>query len=395
MTEDKSVKFDIATDTKSSKGAGSGGNNSDTNQGGKSKKSWSNVAANGKDKAKPGNTKKGFQGTTDGLEGKIFYYGKDMAARCMLSREAFLLYAGKTYSASEKISLKKGRITVIGIKAPKKDYTEAQLKALTPYEKEIWRLNMKRYNEAEAKVNLNLSSLYSVLWGQLTTNLRNKIKADDIYDEVEEEQDCIALLQLIEITCNSSCVISHFPSRMVDQVFDIITLSGNKMSLADYYEHFTEKIKVAQMAGVNFATPELQKWFQLHNSYDIEEEEETAEGEESRPTSLPSEDRKKVHASCNDQFFALVFMRQCGDRYAEVRRAIQNDYIKGTDHIPKTVEEAYTLFETYEIPHKNNYNNKNPSKGNKPDNSDENANPNNKGKMPAHTFGQKGDFKKV
>ena len=90
-----------------------------------------------------------------------------MASKCLLSREALLLYAGKTYTTSEKLSLKKGTTMVVGIIPPKTNYTQVKLDALTPYERENWKLSLKRYNKAQAKVPMNLTSLYSVLWGQI------------------------------------------------------------------------------------------------------------------------------------------------------------------------------------------------------------------------------------
>ena len=379
MTDQKTVKFDTSITT-----TGSESDNPPTyaeaaKQDGKNKKPWGKGAKKDKEKDKPGNDlKRGFQGSTDELKGKIFIYGKDMGARCLLSREAFLLYAGKTYTASEKVSLKKGVITVIGIKPPNKTFTKDQLDKLSPFDKEEWRLNMKRYNEAEAKITFNLSSLYSVLWGQMTTTLRNKVKANKLFEDVEDEQDCIGLLGLIESTCSSTTAITHLPTKMIDQLFDLMGLSGNNMNLGDYYEHFTEKLRIARATGLDLATSAIKTW--LGSRYLTEHPSKTA-------TSQDYADYiKDIKDHANEQLFALVFMRQCGNKYGEVRRSILNDYIKGTDHIPRNIEDAYALVEAFEIETKKK-SNPNQQKG------QENSNPNANQKANGNHSFQQQDFK--
>ena len=48
-----------------------------------------------------------------------------------------------------------------------------------------------------------------------------------------------------------------------------------------------------------------------------------------------------VKSHANEQFFAQVFIRQAGDKFDACRRELQNDFAKGTNHLPKTVDEAY------------------------------------------------------
>ena len=378
MTEQKTVTFDTSIATEGKPGKTNDQDTKTKDQGDtpseKKKNPWTRKN-NKDDPGKPPSGKpKGFQGGTEGLEGKIFYYGKDMATKCMLSREAFLLYAGTTYTASEKMSLKKGRIIVIGIPKPKEDYTQKELDALTPYQRKNWDLSLKRYNEADAKVRTNLTSLYSVLWSQMTTSLQNKVKTDAEFEDIEDTQDCIRLLNLVELTCSSPSVITHFPTRMCDHAFNIMTLSGNKMSLAHYYKQFQERVKVGRMAGVNFATPDLRTFLQTRFKHENPGDTDNKEYEEFN---------KSIGDHANSQFLALVFMRQCGDRFAQVRREIQNDYVKGTDHIPRTLEQAYAVFESYEMEKAKG------GKSTKGDHQVDNTNPNTKGKYPGHTFQQK------
>ena len=55
----------------------------------------------------------------------------------------------------------------------------------------------------------------------------------------------------------------------------------------------------------------------------------------------------KIHAE--EQAFAMIFLRQAGDCYDEVRRELKNNYPKGNDNIPMTVDEAYSLLQLYQV----------------------------------------------
>ena len=57
---------------------------------------------------------------------------------------------------------------------------------------------------------------------------------------------------------------------------------------------------------------------------------------------------KKVDTHANEQFFALVFIRQARDKYDECRRELQNDFTKGTNHLTKTVDNSYALLQNYD-----------------------------------------------
>ena len=71
-------------------------------------------------------SKSEFLGETKGLEGQIFDCGNGMDKKCMTSKEKLLEYVGIKLTASEKLSLEKGKRCLVGVKTPadisKEDY---------------------------------------------------------------------------------------------------------------------------------------------------------------------------------------------------------------------------------------------------------------------------------
>ena len=41
-------------------------------------------------------------------------------------------------------------------------------------------------------------------------------------------------------------------------------------------------------------------------------------------------------------------MRKAGARFAKLRMELQDDYLKGSDHMPVTIDEAYNLLESHQ-----------------------------------------------
>ena len=131
-------------------------------------------------KKQDNNTKKRFQGETAGLEDAIFYYGKDMNSKYVTSKEKLLSYIGKKYTMSDSTSIDNETPSLIGFILPKKhDKTAYEL--LKFWEQEEWKLEIKRYSNANALLVKNLSSCYAIIWGQCSNSLKNRIKASTLY----------------------------------------------------------------------------------------------------------------------------------------------------------------------------------------------------------------------
>ena len=62
------------------------------------------------------------------------------------------------------------------------------------------------------------------------------------------------LSELLGDVCNKSTDIDHFMNQTMDTLYIVLQLSGNKMSLAEYYKIFNAKRKSATNAGHEFYT---------------------------------------------------------------------------------------------------------------------------------------------
>ena len=287
-------------------------------------------------KKQDNNTKKRFQGETVGLEDAIFYYGKDMNSKYVTSKEKLLSFIGKKYTMSETTSIDNETPSLIGIILPKQ-LKKADFDALEFFEQEEWKLEIKRYSNANALLVKNLSSCYAIIWGQCSNSLKNRIKAHTLYKATNNTKDSCSLFKIITKICNRVSTIDHVPTSFVESLYSLMDMSGDKMSLSDYYEHFTARRRAASSIGLTFDSTKLQ-------AHMLQAQEKKMEA---GSTELV-EWSKTVETNTDDEIYANIFIKQAGIRFAECRREMYNNYTFGTDQIPTTVDDAYALLQNYE-----------------------------------------------
>ena len=130
----------------------------------KKKASWPKSKTNSfKTNKSEQSKKKRFQGSTAGLEDHIFYYGKGMDAKYLLSKDKLMMYIGKKYTASERISVEKNAITLVGMVRPQTFATKAAFELLSYRAQEEWKIDLKKYKEATSVLHKNLTSCYLVI----------------------------------------------------------------------------------------------------------------------------------------------------------------------------------------------------------------------------------------
>lgn len=297
---------------------------------------------NNNSQSKPGtssSTKGKFQGNEKGLEGHIFIFGTGMAAKWITTKEAVLNHIGRTFTMSEVVSIETGTVTVVGFKKPKEWVKKADFENIPFWKQEEWKLQYKKYMEAEGSVTKNLSSCFKLIWGQCTHVLQNKIKTDPKWTTAKNTQDSPLLYKIISSICNRVDTIDDYGMRMVESLMAIIeTPNPRGRNIHDYYDLFVERVRAGTVTGVDFATPGFKKHL-LDECL-----KECGDSEDPRYQKFGSQ----VSQCANDQFLALLFLRQAGEYYEECRRELKNDFLKGSNHYPKTVDEAYHLLQNFE-----------------------------------------------
>jgi hypothetical protein len=108
----------------------------------------------------------------------------------------------------------------------------------------IWKKKVEEYVRRESYLEENIESLFSLVWGQCTHIMRQKVEALDAFDnKLAADNDGIELLKTIKNTAFSfetqknSWQVSHEAIRRFYMVSQ-----GKHMMTQDYLKHFQENI---------------------------------------------------------------------------------------------------------------------------------------------------------
>ena len=156
-----------------------------------------------------------FKGKTKGIKEHTFTFDPQMNRKWMMSRLAFIEYAGREYGSNAKASLKKGAKTIVTPSRPK-TYIKIEYTALQgTQELDNYRMAYKNYLSTEDNLSAKMGKLYDCLWGQCDPALQNKLKSDKRFDAADEISDVLTLLSIIDTICSSNNTVDYYPLKCV------------------------------------------------------------------------------------------------------------------------------------------------------------------------------------
>ena len=187
---------------------------------------------------------------------------------------------------------------------------------------EIWKMDIKEYRE-KMKVFANFrAGLYSLVLGQCTDALQERLKSHQDYQTAN--QDGIALLVIIR------SLIHTFEEnlKLSDAIMDVKEkfykfYQGRYMSLERYHELFLAQVEVLDEVRITVEDEALVREVALQNGREVANEDDRTEA--------------------RSQELAIRFVRGTNNNHKGYLRHLQNSYLDGSDSYPRTVHEAYNI----------------------------------------------------
>jgi hypothetical protein len=114
----------------------------------------------------------------------------------------------------------------------------------------IWEKQVDEYVMRTNYISENIKTLYSLVWGQRTDILRQKIEALHDFEEMSTNGDGLALLKAIKNTAFSFQSQKYFPHSLYESTRRFyMTVQGKYMTTQAYLEHFQNMIDVFGHTG--------------------------------------------------------------------------------------------------------------------------------------------------
>jgi hypothetical protein len=116
---------------------------------------------------------------------------------------------------------------------------------------ELWKMARRNYEKQAEARRRNSSRVYALIIGQCSQALRNRMEASEDWEQINEDSDVMALLQLIQ-NCMTQRQTRQKPVHTImeaeSQVFSFRqkTLANN-----EYYDKFKDLVSIAERLGSN------------------------------------------------------------------------------------------------------------------------------------------------
>ena len=262
---------------------------------------------------------KQFEGSEPTLKGHIYdYTGERNPDQFIKTTREIKLYAGRTYKKFTQELVK--AMETLKLEEP----TAPDIPEGIPdmYALEFWRMDLKKYSEKEAEYASFRAGLYTVVFGQCTDQLKDKLKAHP--DFASADQDGIALLKIIKLILYSFEEATHEEDELNDLKRAFFSFQqGNNMSLQKYYELYVGHVTVLDELGVTIA--DIATAIKVAN--------------ENGHSDVPTEED---YMEARERALAINFVKGAHPRYRnEYLVHLRNCKLQGNDYYPKTLAEAY------------------------------------------------------
>ena len=172
----------------------------------------------------------------------------------------------------------------------------------------------------------------------MSNALRNKVQAEKDFDIIESSANACRLFALVTVVCNKVSIINHLPTKMMKSLALMMKSSGNDMGLSDFYDRFLARRKAREVSGLSFDSAVLQ-------DHMLSVKLTQTGGDKTDPEYVSY--LAVIDTTSNEQFYAYLFLCTAGDHYEECQTTLENNFTTGSDMIPITVEDAYTLLEKF------------------------------------------------
>jgi hypothetical protein len=196
----------------------------------------------------------------------------------------------------------------------------------------IWQKEVDEYVRRKGILSDNMQTVYSLVWGQCTDVMRQKIEALTIYEQLTADGDGLELLKAIKD------LVYNFQSRKyLSQALHsskqrfYYCKQGRTTPLSSYMEQFQNMIDVIHHSGGSLGDdPGVLRKLASDRNLVI--------------ATLNQVDGQKLRKDAKDQNLAASFIMNADrSRYGPLITDLENNFLQGTDRWPKTLPDAHSL----------------------------------------------------
>jgi hypothetical protein len=196
----------------------------------------------------------------------------------------------------------------------------------------------RTYCERTDRLARSRGKVYSLVLGQCTTALLDKMKQDANWQVVSDSYNPLNLLKLIEKIILKQSDNQYKTAIIIEQLKLLLAYhQDDGMMNAAYYNQFKTRVDVAEHIGVSFNIPILWDW-KSQELYSV--------GYDSQSDPIKED---KVKEDVKQAFLAYLFFINSNDKkHSQLKKTVANDHAKGDgEAFPSSCHAALTLMNDF------------------------------------------------
>jgi hypothetical protein len=180
----------------------------------------------------------------------------------------------------------------------------------------------------------NRGQMYSLIHGQCTQLLQDKMKQDPSWTMVSTPYNPLELYRLIEWVVLKQTK-DQYPFAMVhEQSLAVLNTKQGGLSNTQWYEHFNTRHDIARSVGVELGQKVL--W------------EYCAQSKHSMSyNTLGTTNQAAMGQAAEDQYLAFILLVNSGGQHDHLRKELQNNFTKGSDKYPENCSQTLLFLDRY------------------------------------------------
>ncbi len=194
-----------------------------------------------------------------------------------------------------------------------------------------WRACRNRQDRLEK----NRGQRYSLVLGQRTQLLQDRVQQDAQWDVVKTSNDPLLLFALTKRTVQGQTDDQCPCATVYEQLVGLFGFRQETISNAQWHERHNTRVDVANAIGVSFARPALLE-YQAHQDHDGAEYDTLTEAQQ-----------ETIQARVTERFLAHATLRQSSKKHDELKSDLQNGFTAGDNRHPDNRQQTLRLLDHY------------------------------------------------
>ena len=198
-------------------------------------------------------------------------------------------------------------------------------------EEAIWKEEIKAFVQRRNMLRRNMTTAYALVWGQCSDALQAELETNKTFSATKASSNVIALLKAIRGVSHNFQAQKNPTHSLHLSKRQLYMLNQGQDSTPDYYDRFKISVDVLEaMDGIIGSDPLLLKQQYKKKKLD--------------PLTASVSEIKEVKEDARDEYLAIMFILGADRRrFGKYIEDLENDYLQGKDHYPKTLVAAYNV----------------------------------------------------